>query len=116
MSVFVWVEPDVGAEDTDGWGEDEDDSCAASTNTNSSGVVVDRPMSSTSPRFRDDGHGTPRSHTGSASHGRVASGGSGGGGASGGGGGGILGGDQARREGAGGSPEGEGDDGWEGWD
>lgn len=106
----IFSAPDVGAEDTDGWGEDEDDSCAVSTNTNSSGVVVDRPLSSTSPRFRDDG--TPRSHnSSSANQGRVA----GGGGCSGGGGG-VAGGDQARREGGGGSPEGEGDDGWEGWD
>eukprot|EP00752_Nemacystus_decipiens_P006231 g5621.t1 len=103
---------DIGAEDTDGWGEDEDDSCAASTNTNSSGVVVDRPQSSASPRFRDDG--ASRFHSGSSNHARVPSGDSGGGG--GGGGGGALAGDQAPREGAGGSAEGEGDDGWEGWD
>ncbi|CAM9834924.1 unnamed protein product [Scytosiphon promiscuus] len=102
----------AGGEDTDGWGEEEENgSCAASsTNTNTSSVVVvDRPSSSASLGGGGGGHSGSGGRVGGGAAAASAAGGDessvspGGGRAQ----------QEARERGEG---EGEGDDGWEGWD
>ena len=105
---------DVAGEDTDGWGDDEYDSCCAASN--SSGVVVDRPPSLASPDA-DNGRGRPGNRqkdgvTAAALAGDDRSGGSDVGGR-------VAPGSARQAERTGrkeGGGEGEGDDGWEGWD
>lgn len=99
---------DVGGEDTDGWGEEEYDSCCAASN--SSGVVIDRPPSLASPNNSNEtlqiqdlaakeSSAAPVAPSEPLAHG--VEGRSKG---------------RNRKEGTGSGEVGEGDDSWEGWD